>query len=167
MAGAGAQEPPGGAGKSPTARRACWCARSSCRQTDEVLQTARSVAEPRSSRPRKPALRADQANQAKSRYISAISHEIRTPLNSILGYAQLMGRTGVPPHRKQAVHVIRAGRAFAVAHRGHAGHRAHRVGKLTLDVAPMRFADGLHVMASLFELQAAAKGLAFTFDVRG
>jgi signal transduction histidine kinase len=31
-----------------------------------------------------------QANQAKSRYISAISHELRTPLNSILGYAQLM-----------------------------------------------------------------------------
>ena len=40
-------------------------------------------------------------------------------------------------------------------------------GKLTLDVAPMRFADGLHEMASLFELQAAAKGLAFTFDVQG
>ena len=31
----------------------------------------------------------------------------------------------------------------------------------------MRFADGLHEMASLFELQAAAKGLAFTFDVQG
>jgi signal transduction histidine kinase len=47
---------------------------------------------------------ADQANQAKSRYISAISHELRTPLNSILGYAQLMGEdAGVPPHRKQAV----------------------------------------------------------------
>ena len=35
---------------------------------------------------------ADQANQAKSRYISAISHELRTPLNSILGYAQLLER---------------------------------------------------------------------------
>ncbi len=33
---------------------------------------------------------ADAANQAKSRYISAISHELRTPLNSILGYAQLL-----------------------------------------------------------------------------
>jgi signal transduction histidine kinase len=33
---------------------------------------------------------ADQANQAKSRYITAISHELRTPLNSILGYAQIL-----------------------------------------------------------------------------
>ena len=33
---------------------------------------------------------ADAANQAKSRYITAISHELRTPLNSILGYAQIL-----------------------------------------------------------------------------
>ena len=73
------------------------------RQTDEALQTARLLAEE--------AMRAaEQANQAKSRYISAISHELRTPLNSILGYAQLMGEdAGVPPHRKQAVNVIKRG----------------------------------------------------------
>src|SRR5262249_36288363 len=47
------------------------------RETDRALQEAKRTA--------------DQANQAKSRYISAISHELRTPLNSILGYAQLMG----------------------------------------------------------------------------
>jgi hypothetical protein len=59
------------------------------RQTDEALQQAKQLA--------------DQANQAKSRYISAISHELRTPLNSILGYAQLMGEDpSIPPHRRQA-----------------------------------------------------------------
>ncbi len=47
---------------------------------------------------------ADQANQAKSRYISTISHELRTPLNSILGYAQLLDEDhAMPEHRKQAV----------------------------------------------------------------
>jgi hypothetical protein len=46
------------------------------RKTDEALQHARRAAE--------------QANQAKTRYISTISHELRTPLNSILGYAQLL-----------------------------------------------------------------------------
>ncbi len=139
------------------------------RQTDEALQTARSVAEAAQQQAEEARLRADQANQAKSRYISAISHEIRTPLNSILGYAQLMGEdAGVPPHRKQAVHVIRRGGEHLLSLiEGTLDIARIESGKLTLDVAPMRFADGLHEMAALFELQAAAKGLAFVFDVQG
>lgn len=132
------------------------------RQTDDALQTARRVAEQAQQA-------AEQANQAKSRYISAISHEIRTPLNSILGYAQLMGEDPhVPAHRKQAVHVIRRGGEHLLSLiEGTLDIARIESGKLTLDVAPMRFADGLHEIAGLFELQAAAKGLAFRFDVQG
>ena len=139
------------------------------RQTDEALQTARSVAEAAQQQAEEARLRADQANQAKSRYISAISHEIRTPLNSILGYAQLMGEdASVPPHRKQAVHVIRRGGEHLLSLiEGTLDIARIESGKLKLDVAPMRFADGLHEIAGLFELQAAAKGLAFQFDVQG
>ncbi|WP_298207457.1 ATP-binding protein [Acidovorax sp.] len=146
------------------------------RQTDEALQTARSVAEQArqvaeeaQQQAEDARALADQANQAKSRYISAISHEIRTPLNSILGYAQLMGEdAGVPPHRKQAVHVIRRGGEHLLSLiEGTLDIARIESGKLTLDVAPMRFADGLHEIASLFELQASAKGLAFQFDVQG
>ena len=139
------------------------------RQTDEALQTARSVAEAAQQQAEEARLRADQANQAKSRYISAISHEIRTPLNSILGYAQLMGEDPqVPAHRKQAVHVIRRGGEHLLSLiEGTLDIARIESGKLTLDVAPMRFADGLHEIAGLFELQAAAKGLAFQFDVQG
>ena len=53
------------------------------RQTDEALQASKLQAEMARQA-------AEHANQAKSRYISAISHELRTPLNSILGYAQLL-----------------------------------------------------------------------------
>ena len=66
------------------------------KRTDEALQQARRAAE--------------QANQAKTRYISTISHELRTPLNSILGYAQLLQEdSGLPPHRAQALRVIQRG----------------------------------------------------------
>jgi signal transduction histidine kinase/purine-cytosine permease-like protein/FixJ family two-component response regulator len=125
------------------------------RLTDEALQQAKQVAE--------------QANQAKSRYISAISHELRTPLNSILGYAQLMGEDpSVPPHRKQAVHVIRRGGEHLLSLiEGTLDIARIESGKLTLDLRPMRLADGIHEMAGMFEPQAAAKGLKFEFQVDG
>ncbi|WP_198971929.1 hybrid sensor histidine kinase/response regulator [Xylophilus sp. ASV27] len=132
------------------------------RRTDRALQQARMVAEE--------ARRvADQANQAKSRYISAISHELRTPLNSILGYAQLMGEDpAVPPHRRQAVNVIkRGGEHLLSLIEGTLDIARIESGKLTLAVRPMLFADCLHEMAGMFEPQAQAKGLAFRFEVQG
>ena len=132
------------------------------RQTDEALQAAKQVAE-------RARLQADQANQAKSRYISAISHELRTPLNSILGYAQLMGEdASIPPHRKQAVSVIkRGGEHLLSLIEGTLDLAQIESGKLTLNVKPMQFANGMHEIAGLFELQAADKGLSFDFEVQG
>jgi signal transduction histidine kinase/CheY-like chemotaxis protein/purine-cytosine permease-like protein len=125
------------------------------RQTDEALQRAKQVA--------------DQANQAKSRYISAISHELRTPLNSILGYAQLMGEDpSIPPHRRQAVSVIkRGGEHLLSLIEGTLDIARIESGKLTLNVKPMHFADGVQEMANLFELEALAKGLQFKFETDG
>ena len=40
-------------------------------------------------------LAAENANQAKSVFISQMSHELRTPLNGILGYAQLLRRSEI------------------------------------------------------------------------
>ncbi|MEX0891357.1 MAG: GAF domain-containing sensor histidine kinase [Gemmatimonadota bacterium] len=40
---------------------------------------------------------AQDANQAKSRFLATMSHEIRTPLNAIVGYAELLDREIVGP----------------------------------------------------------------------
>nr|WP_157572091.1 ATP-binding protein [Hydrogenophaga taeniospiralis] len=122
------------------------------RRTDEALQQARRAA--------------DQANQAKTRYISTISHELRTPLNSILGYAQLLQEdTGMAPHRAQAIRVIhRGGEHLLSLIEGTLDIARIESGKLALDVRPMAFAGAMQEVASMFELQAAAKGLRFVFD---
>ena len=122
------------------------------RQTDQQLQRARQAA--------------DLANQAKSRYISTISHELRTPLNSILGYAQLLQEDDdIAPHRAQAIKVIhRGGEHLLSLIEGTLDIARIESGKLKLDVKPMAFADAMQEVASMFELQAAAKGLRFTFE---
>ncbi|WP_295642371.1 ATP-binding protein [uncultured Methylibium sp.] len=122
------------------------------RRTDAQLQQARQVA--------------DRANQAKSRYITAISHELRTPLNSILGYAQLLEEDeAMPPQRAQAVRVIRRGGDHLLGLiEGTLDLARIEAGKLALEPRPMRFADGLHEIAGLMQLQASAKGIAFDTD---
>ncbi|MGO4547661.1 response regulator [Paenibacillus sp. 2TAB23] len=45
-------------------------------------------------------LEAEEANQAKSRFLALMSHEIRTPLNGITGLTQLMRKTGLSASQK-------------------------------------------------------------------
>ncbi len=124
-------------------------------RTDAALQQAKRTAE--------------LANQAKSRYISAISHELRTPLNSIIGYAQLLDEDeSVPPHRRQAVSVIRRGGDHLLSLiEGTLDIARIEGGKLTLDLKPMRFQECVQQIARMFELQAAGKGLSFRHEVNG
>ena len=135
-------------------------------ETDRALQAAKQAADEARETAEQAKRAADQANQAKSRYISAISHELRTPLNSILGYAQLMGEdASVPPHRQQAVAVIKRGGEHLLSLIEGTLDIAHiEAGKLTLHARPMRFADTLRELADMFELQAEDKGLAFVFE---
>lgn len=131
-------------------------------RTDEELQRAKLAAEAARNS-------ADAANQAKTRYISAISHELRTPLNSILGYAQLLDEDpAMPPHRKQAVGVIRRGGEHLLGLiEGTLDIARIEGGKLALDAKPMRLRENLQQIVQLFELQAVGKGLRFEHHIDG
>ncbi len=123
------------------------------RRTDEQLQRAKRAA--------------DAANQAKTRYVSAISHELRTPLNSILGYAQLLDEDpSMPLHRKQAVGVIRRGGEHLLSLiEGTLDIARIEGGKLALDPRPVRLHEALGQIVQMFELQALSKGLTFEHDI--
>jgi PAS domain S-box-containing protein len=54
---------------------------------------------------------AEQANLAKSEFISRMSHELRTPLNAVLGFGQLLEYSTLPPADQQSVaQILRGGR---------------------------------------------------------
>ncbi len=123
------------------------------RITDDKLQQAKQTAE--------------QANQAKSRYISTISHELRTPLNGILGYAQLLDEDSrLPEHVKHAVGVIKRGGDHLLSLiEGTLDIARIEGGKLTLDVKPVRLGDLLQQITGLIEHEARAKHLRFVADI--
>ena len=125
------------------------------RHTDALLQKAKQTA--------------DQANQAKSRYISAISHELRTPLNSILGYAQILDAdAGIPDNRRQAVSVIRrSGDHLLSLIEGTLDIARIEGGKLTLDLRPLDFPGFVREIVAMFEQQARGKGINFDFQQIG
>ncbi|WP_066341384.1 hybrid sensor histidine kinase/response regulator [Azohydromonas lata] len=122
-------------------------------RTDAALQQAKRAA--------------DAANQAKSRYISAISHELRTPLNSILGYAQLLeDDANMPPRRQHAVQVIRRGGEHLLSLiEGTLELSRIESGRVQLHVKPMALREAVGEIARLFELQATAKGLDFRTEI--
>ncbi|MBK9445734.1 MAG: response regulator [Betaproteobacteria bacterium] len=120
-------------------------------RTDAALQQAKQSA--------------DQANQAKSRYITAISHELRTPLNSILGYAQILAADeDIPENRRQAVTIIRkSGDHLLSVIEGTLDIARIEGGKLKLDVRALDFPELLQQIVGMFELQARNKGLSFEY----
>jgi PAS domain S-box-containing protein len=54
---------------------------------------------------------AEEANEAKSEFLSRMSHELRTPLNAILGFGQLLSLEELNAQERDSVeHIIKAGR---------------------------------------------------------
>jgi signal transduction histidine kinase len=125
------------------------------RRTDEQLQRARA--------------QADQANQAKTRYITTISHEMRTPLNSILGYAQMLADDPqVPEKRRQALRVIRrSGEHLLSLIEGTLDIARIEGGKLKLERVAFDFPALVDDLVHMFALQARDKGIGFRYRQEG
>lgn len=121
-------------------------------KTDQALQFAKEHAE--------------AANQAKSRYLTGISHELRTPLNAVLGYAQLLDKDpNIPVNRRNAVSTIRrSGEYLGDLIEGLLDISKIEAGRLDLHSNQVRIQTLLNQIVNMFELQAKAKGIQFSYQ---
>jgi PAS domain S-box-containing protein len=108
------------------------------RQAEEALEQAR--------------LAAEQANQAKSEYLSRMSHELRTPLNAILGFAQLLELDELREDQREGVgHVLAAARHLLALINEVLDIAAIEAGRLPLSLEPVPVADMVTEAVSLIQ----------------
>ena len=117
--------------------------------TDKELQSAKDLAE--------------QANQAKSRYLTGISHELRTPLQSISGYAQLLSQqSGINEFQDKGLNTIRRNSEYlADLIEGLLNISKIEAGRLELNRNRINLKDLLNQLEQIFRPEAASKGIEF------
>ena len=109
---------------------------------------------------------ADQANLAKSDFLSSMSHELRTPLGAILGFAQLI-ESGTPqptPNQKRSVdQILKAGWYLLELINEILDLAVIESGKLSLSIESVSLAEVLHECAAMIEPQAEKRSICVVF----
>ena len=108
---------------------------------------------------------AEQANLAKSEFLSRMSHELRTPLNSILGFAQMLQLAKLPPRQHQSVEYILKGGHHLLGLINEVLDIARiEAGRMALSAEPVRVSDALEQALDLVRPIAAERDVVITFN---
>jgi len=104
--------------------------------------------------------KAEQANEAKSRFLSAMSHEIRTPLNGIIGINALLRRTRVTPEQLDLINTLGMSSEVLLSLLDNVLDIAKiEAGKMTIEQAPFDLHAVINSAMKIAVTQAATKGL--------
>jgi PAS domain S-box-containing protein len=115
---------------------------------------------------------ADQANLAKSDFLSSMSHELRTPLNAILGFAQLIEGGAPAPtlqQKRSLDQILKAGWYLLDLINEILDLAQIESGKLSLSMEPISLVEVMRESEAMIRAQAEQRGIrvAFTrFDAR-
>jgi len=106
---------------------------------------------------------AEEANLAKSDFLSSMSHELRSPLNAILGFAQLMESDSPPPsptQRESIAQILQAGWHLLKLIDEILDLAKIESGQIPLSHEPVSLEDVVTECRTMIEPQAAQRGIA-------
>jgi PAS domain S-box-containing protein len=122
------------------------------RETNIALESAKSAAE--------------EANLAKSDFLSTMSHELRSPLNAILGFAQLMeSATPLPTdsQKESIAQILQAGWHLLKLINEILDLAAIESGKVSLSSESVSLAEVMSECQAMMEPQAQQRGIGMSF----
>jgi PAS domain S-box-containing protein len=109
---------------------------------------------------------AEQANLAKSDFLSSMSHELRSPLNAILGFAQLMESASPLPtdfQKESIAQILQAGWHLLKLINEILDLAVIESGKVSLSEESVSLAEVMSECQAMMEPQAQQRGIVVTF----
>lgn len=108
---------------------------------------------------------AQQANIAKSDFLSRMSHELRTPLNSILGFAQLMEMTKLNDQQQKGIsHILKSGRHLLGLINEVLDISRIEAGHIDLSIEPVKIYDMLEDIVLSLQPLANKRDISFKLE---
>ena len=110
---------------------------------------------------------AEDANHAKSQFLSSISHELRTPLNGVLGYAQILLRDQSisAEHRHNLRAIESCGQHLLTLINDVLDLAKIESGRIDIDEQPCDLYELLDNVGNIVRERVESKGLAYRLDI--